>query len=114
MTHAYQTAYEWTISVGFDTGGGTRMSKLILSLWNIFGYPFSVGECLSGLDRRGQQLAIEMIRDFAMRGETDSLREVGALVMNRRPDLRQIAAAMMDARSTAIRLLEHEAGSGKD
>ncbi|MFO1315878.1 MAG: hypothetical protein U1F58_09755 [Burkholderiales bacterium] len=99
----YAASLAWLQRVGPDTGGGIRMTKMILSLYNPERYPFSFGECVVGLDLEGQRLALKMINDYLAQGETEDLRKVGFQLWEASPGIRAIASAMTDARADLLR-----------
>lgn len=99
----YAASLAWLQRVGPDTGGGTRMTKMILSLYNPEQYPFSFGECVIGLDLEGRRLALTMINDYLVQGETEDLRKVGFQLWEASPGLRAIASAMTEARADLLR-----------
>lgn len=99
----YSASLAWLQRVGPDTGGGTRMAKMILSLYNPELYPFSFGECVVGLDLQGRRLALTMINDYLAQGETEDLRKVGFQLWEASLGLRAIASAMTEARADLLR-----------
>lgn len=72
----YSEALNWADQRG-DSGGATRMRKLLLSLYNPTFYAYSAGEALAGMDAQGGRLAFACLRDYASLGETATLRRVG-------------------------------------
>lgn len=74
---AYKNAFDWAMKCGLSTGGGSRMGKLLLSLYNTEDFPVSAGECLAGMDFKGQELALRAIAAYAEIGENEELRAVG-------------------------------------
>ncbi len=105
----YRDALAWINQVGDDTGGGSRLAKLLLSLYNSHDFPISVADCIDGgIDHEGRELALAMLRDYAERGECEELRQVGAEVVNWYPGFREICEAMVNARQEVRRRWERE------
>lgn len=76
------------------TGGASSLAKLVLSLYNsLCGYSFA--ECVGNLDQRLSDLAIRMVTNYSVHGETEALREVGKLLSDDMyPGLWEMGVAM--------------------
>lgn len=71
----YTDALKWADERG-DSGGAVRMRKALMSLYNWW-WQFPIGEALSNLDGQGKRLLCACLSEYATRGETDELRQVG-------------------------------------
>lgn len=94
----YLQALRWIEYVGLDTGGGSRMAKLLLSLYNSEDYAFSAGECLSYMDSEGTALALRCLAQYAAEGESAALRTVGETLYPRCKGLTELGLAARAAR----------------
>lgn len=81
------------------TGGASSLAKLVLSLYNdICGYSFA--ECVGNLDARLTGVALRMVEDYTIRGETDDLRAAGKIIAeDLYPRLWEMSIAIRDARA---------------
>lgn len=95
---AYDEALQF-IKQNPGTGGAGSLAKLVLSLYNdACGYSFA--ECVGNLDNRLTGIALRMVQDYAMRGETDDLRTAGKIIADDLyPRLWEMSLAMRDARA---------------
>lgn len=107
MANPYLTALKWILQ-NPGTGSGVSLSKLLLSLWNSEDYPFSVAGCLGNLDGNLTRLALEMVEDYARRGETPELVEVGRKVYEVSPGLVELGIAARDAMSSVRQRWDNE------
>lgn len=80
-----------------DSGSGTGMAKLILSIYNDTN-PFGYGECLRPFDRDRKDLALKMIVHYHKHGEDSALLEAGRYVTDNYPRLINLADVMADAK----------------
>ena len=108
MSTPYIDARNW-IQRGPDTGGGVRMAKLVLSLYNPDKCPVSAGSCIDGgLDTKGRKIAVAILLDYAEHGETDELRAVGRQLWDQYPGIREVCEAMVEARQQIYRRWDRE------
>lgn len=109
---AYQRAFEWAKKVGFDTSGGSRMGKLLLSLYNPAECPVSIAACVDYLDDEGRELALRAVAQFMEMGENEDLGKVGKAL---RPHFEQFLAvsqaAVQAQQVMRLRMSEERAGS---
>lgn len=99
----YWQALKWIESVGLDAGGGSHMAKLVLSLYNAEFYAISAGDCLPHMDPTGKAIALRCLAEYAARGETAILRQVGKSLTSQYPDLKELCAAAQEARAQVRR-----------
>jgi len=89
----------WDFIFRHSTSGGSyRMAKLVLSLYNGDEYPFSLGECLLGLDSNNERIALEIVAYYMKHRENDALREIGEKIFKHYPYLSEVAEVMYNAR----------------
>ncbi len=98
----YHAAWEF-ITRHSTSGGSYRLAKLVLSLYNGDDYPFSIRECLEGLDSERTRLAAQMLSFFMNHGEDASLRTVGKKVYKHYPHLVKLGEVMYTARQEYMR-----------
>jgi hypothetical protein len=63
------------------TSGAGGLAKLLVSLYNDQ-CSFSFAECVRVLDDRLTAVAVRMVQDYAVRGETEDLRNAGKIIVN--------------------------------
>jgi hypothetical protein len=97
QTNPYSEALEF-IRRNPGTSGAAGLAKLVLSLYNILcGYSFA--ECIGSLDDKLTNLCLRMVNDYAVRGETNELRDAGDELSNKLyPGLWEMGVAMDHAR----------------
>lgn len=89
------------------TGGAGSLAKLVLSLYNdLCGYSFA--ECVGNLDNELTNLALRLVTDYAVRGETEDLRAAGKVLVEEYPGLWELGLAMRDARQATRERWERE------
>lgn len=104
----YIDALNW-IQDRSDTGGGVRLARLVLSLYNPDDFPISAGSCIDGgIDDVGRKMAIAALLDYAQHGETEELRVVGRQLWDRYPGIREVCEAMVEAKRQIFRRWERE------
>lgn len=104
----YRDALSWIEGEGCGTGSAMRLAKAVLSLYNADHHPWSIRDCIDGLDGARVKLVLAMVVDYARNGETDELREVGARVWKLEPGLVEVGKAMLHARQDLHRRWELE------
>lgn len=104
----YFDALSWIEGEGCGTGSAMRLAKAVLSLYNADNHPWSIRDCIDGLDGPRVKLVLAMVVDYTRNGETDELREVGAQVWKLEPGLVEVGKAMRDARWELHRRWERE------
>lgn len=67
-----------------DTGGGIRIAKVLLSLYNGQEHPYSIAE-LNGLSPEYAQLLMDCVVHYLKRGEDEALREAGREILDTHP-----------------------------
>ncbi|WP_375592142.1 hypothetical protein [Chitiniphilus eburneus] len=90
-----------------DTGGGVAMAKLVLSLWNSY-HRFAMSEILLPLDPDLTRIALAMVSDYAVRGETQELLDAGSWVYDNYPGLVEISTAQHHAYAEVMQRREDE------
>jgi len=104
----YRDALCWIEAEGFGTGSAMRLAKAVLSLYNADEHPWSIRDCLDGLDGPRAKIVLAMVLDYARNGETHELREVGAQVCKLEPGLVEVGKTMQDARHDLHRRWDRE------
>lgn len=107
----YDTALNWLRDGNEFCGSGRALAMLILSMWNGYDYPFSLGQCIPELDPTRRRFATDMIAEYVANGETPGLLRVARTIRDMYPELVEVANALTDARGEYFGRLRERARS---